>query len=123
MLNSDFLEQTLAKVGPNGRARFMERIRSMKYPRFLKSGYWYSVRQAIESRRSTDRCERCFRPIRNYQLHHQTYIHHGEEHRHLNELRVLCGTCHISIHEERRLMENAIGAELANELFNKAKVL
>ena len=45
-------------------------------------------------------CQECLKPFNVYHLntHHKTYIHHGEEIDHLEDLIVLCQECHEKEH-------------------------
>ncbi len=71
-------------------------LRSLPYERFLDTRYWYAVRRQAMSR-SGGRCEPCGR--KSEEVHHRTYRNHGVEHLHLDDLVVLCSSCHQLIHE------------------------
>lgn len=70
---------------------------------YLKSPYWKLVKKEIHEIYN-DRCELC----RVYKLshpkasrknvHHLTYEHKGNEHRHLDSLMLTCEICHHQIH-------------------------
>ena len=67
-------------------------LRSMPYDLFLKSVYWKTVRRFVLWKRG-GRCAQCGR-TKHIQLHHETYEHRGSEYLHLDDLIVLCETCH-----------------------------
>mgnify|MGYP001412430167 CR=1 FL=1 len=66
------------------------------YSVFLKSPYWYNVRAKV-LKRDGNKCVRCPNK-KNLQVHHKTYIHHFNEHQHLEDLETLCDICHKAEH-------------------------
>jgi hypothetical protein len=68
----------------------------MEYPAFLETVYWSILRSYIMALRGAA-CERCRRQGM-LSLHHRSYIHHGREHEHLDELEYLCRECHDAEH-------------------------
>lgn len=83
------------KSTPDERESFVKLARSMPYEEFLTSPYWRIVRRQVYRERGVA-CERC----RSFgtQLHHETYEHHGEEHLYLEDLEILCRSCHEKQH-------------------------
>ena len=90
-----------------------ESLISLPYRKFLRSHYWTSLRTYVLERNHR-KCARCNKI--GTQLHHKSYRHHGEEHNHLQDLQMLCGECHLKAHENRHLLERAIGKSLTDEL-------
>jgi 5-methylcytosine-specific restriction endonuclease McrA len=71
-------------------------LRAMDYKQFLLTPYWKEVRKIKLS--STERqCEQCGSKTK-LQVHHTSYKRHGREHKHLEDLKVLCQTCHEAEH-------------------------
>jgi len=71
-------------------------LRSMPYDEYLKSGHWNEVRKHVLSSRSR-RCCVCGEighDENRLQVHHLTYAHRGDEMNHLEDLVILCQTCH-----------------------------
>lgn len=71
---------------------------SDSYPEFLDSEWWKTVRDYVREIRG-HRCELCASPNRLH-VHHKTYKHHGAEHRHLDDLILLCSDCHAKFHNK-----------------------
>ncbi len=71
-------------------------IRAMPYPTFLQTDYWRIIRAYVLSMRAY-KCFRCGSQIR-IELHHTSYVHHGTEHEHLEDLELACGACHRFVH-------------------------
>jgi len=66
------------------------------YYYFLKSKYWKEIRKII-LRRDKYKCTVC-NSTRDLNIHHTTYKHHFNEHKHLNELITVCERCHTNYH-------------------------
>jgi len=66
------------------------------YDKFLKSVYWLRIRKST-LRRDKNRCIKCGSKL-NLQIHHLTYVHHYDEHNHLEDLITLCEICHKKEH-------------------------
>lgn len=77
------------------REEFTARAKMMPYPAFLKSRYWGIVCGWVLSKSSE--CRRC-RSSLALNVHHIGYDIHGEEHRRLDGLEVLCRNCHAELH-------------------------
>ena len=76
----------------------VERNVALPYKEFLDTCYWEIVRKyVLEQRRF--RCELCGEGNRILHVHHKTYKNHGAEHLHLDDLIVLCKTCHSKHHD------------------------
>ena len=76
----------------------VETLRIMPYKEFLKTNYWQTVRNYVLWKRSYV-CELC-NAADNLNVHHATYQHRGCEFNHLNELKVLCRSCHAKFHDK-----------------------
>ena len=66
--------------------------KGLSYSDFLASEYWHKVR-AMVLNRDNNECVICHTKI-NLRVHHETYIHHGFEHKHLEDLTTLCNEHH-----------------------------
>lgn len=73
-------------------------LKAMPYKEFLQSRYWAIVRGYVRYKRR-ETCELCAE-TRNLQVHHRSYQHRGEEYRHLEDLVLLCSTCHARHHDK-----------------------
>ena len=71
-------------------------LRSMKYSNFLKTRYWQTIREYM-IRTADNKCSACG-STKKLNVHHKTYEHHGSEIFHLEDLVVLCATCHKKAH-------------------------
>lgn len=74
---------------------FMAAARAMQYENFLHTVYWKIVCGWKISQ--PPYCRRC-RARYALNVHHKNYEIHGEEHRHLDKLEVLCRDCHAAGH-------------------------
>lgn len=70
--------------------------RKMPYADFLQSEYWHNVRKAVLEREG-HKCHLCRSP-ESLQIHHITYVHRGDELRHLETVTALCSGCHKKVH-------------------------
>jgi hypothetical protein len=73
-------------------------LRSMPYKQFLGTQYWWLVRGVLIAERGAY-CQDC-QDIGVLDVHHLTYVHRGVEIFHLDDLLVLCRTCHFGRHTE-----------------------
>lgn len=71
------------------------------YYEFLGTPYWAAV-SARAKYKAKFRCQLCNQKG-SLQTHHRTYGHHGTEHLHMEDLIVLCSSCHKSFHENLSL--------------------
>ena len=72
-------------------------IKNMVYSDFLKTDYWKCVSKEKKAI-SNNKCQMCG-STKKLNVHHNTYIHHGEEHKYINsDLICLCNTCHSKFH-------------------------
>lgn len=71
-------------------------LASLPYRDFLETTYWKTVRDFVELERG-GQCESC-NSWYNLHVHHRTYEHRGSEWRFLNDLELLCNTCHREQH-------------------------
>jgi hypothetical protein len=69
------------------------------YENYLTSAAWRRLRYAA-LRRARWRCERCGAHVTNLDVHHRTYKRLGHER--LDDLEVVCTTCHRYADAERR---------------------
>lgn len=100
-LNYQTYKHTLGSYKP-------EVIQSMPYQEFLNSRYWRLARVPIWERDNLT-CVRCGATRRDTRIdvHHKTYIHHGKEHLHPEDLECLCRECHVKYHD----MEKSVVVE------------
>ena len=90
------------------REQFVAMSKSMENAAFEKTIYWGIVsgwKVLLQ-----DRCESCSIPSRLI-VHHLSYEHRGEEHLHLEDLKVLCRDCHAAIHVDSEATKRAIHGE------------
>jgi hypothetical protein len=79
---------------------FSAEARSMPYKSFLRTKYWGIVcgwKLYGNLRGDRPQCRRCKTPHR-LNVHHGNYEIHGDEHRNLDKLDVLCRDCHSATH-------------------------
>ena len=81
------------------------KLKEMPYKDFLQTHYWEIVRNYVVYKRG-HRCELCAHEG-NFNVHHKTYEHHGEEHHHLEDLILLCRLCHAKFHDKLAEIEGA----------------
>ncbi len=77
-----------------------EELKKLSYKGFLKSKYWNKVRGLI-LKRDCYKCVICQSKIR-LEVHHDTYIHHFDELKHLYDLITLCNKCHTAHHYSQK---------------------
>ncbi len=68
----------------------------MDYGKFMLTDYWKQVRQLVLDR-DGHKCTKCGSK-KVLQVHHLTYDHHFNEHKHLKDLITLCKICHEDTH-------------------------
>lgn len=73
-----------------------EIITQLKYSDFLKTPYWKAISE-FKKFKSNYKCEKCDE-VKNLHCHHKTYKNHGHELDHLDDLEVVCKTCHQILH-------------------------
>jgi hypothetical protein len=77
-------------------AQDCQQLATMPYPAFLHTPYWRTVRRYVVYK-AGGRCQLC--PATTaLQVHHRTYAHRGQEYQYLEDLVVLCETCHATHH-------------------------
>jgi 5-methylcytosine-specific restriction endonuclease McrA len=69
------------------------------YQDFLESPYWKTIAAYVKWLRG-GRCQMCDTD-KGLQAHHKSYKHKGQEHKHLEDLVVICGDCHTKHHGKR----------------------
>lgn len=82
-------------------------IRNLRYQDYLQTEYWQAVRE-LKLRNSSGRCEYCG-STENIRIHHESYTHKYCEYDHLDELSVVCDSCHKGVHgiQSRQQWDNA----------------
>jgi hypothetical protein len=73
-------------------------IKRLPYAEFLRTPYWKMVAAAVR-KRANEACEMCA-SRKALQVHHKTYVNHGYEHSHLDDLICLCASCHATFHDK-----------------------
>jgi 5-methylcytosine-specific restriction endonuclease McrA len=73
-----------------------EQLRKLSYKEFLQSKYWKLVRKKVLAR-DHNACVICKSTIKLH-VHHDTYKHHYNELKHLEDLMTLCSVCHQEHH-------------------------
>ena len=68
------------------------------YEVFLGSEYWRYVRK-LKLTQSGNKCQICGSK-EGLNVHHNSYNHHYKEHKHLEDLVVLCRKCHETFHQK-----------------------
>jgi 5-methylcytosine-specific restriction endonuclease McrA len=87
-------------VGPSlAELKQAEEFNLMEYSEFVKTDYWRLVREAVIEVRG-GQCAVC-ENTKSLIVHHRSYRNHGMEHRHLEDLVVLCWDCHSKIHADK----------------------
>jgi len=72
-----------------------KQILNMEYKNFLRTPYWKTIAMYLKSKHHF--CTICHSD-KALRVHHSTYVHHGEEALHLEDLVVLCNECHKKFH-------------------------
>ncbi len=90
---------------------------NLTYEEFLHTMYWEIISHYIKIKRNftCNRCGETYHLMSKLNVHHNTYIHHGEEHKPEvidDDLELLCYKCHIKHHGEINRIESAIEAGL-----------
>lgn len=75
-----------------------EEFIELSYDEFLQSQYWQVVRKYILYKNGC-KCQLCSE-TKELHVHHKTYKHRGHEHKHLEDLIVLCSKCHARHHDK-----------------------
>lgn len=73
-------------------------IKAMPYQAFLDTPYWKAVSGWVKHR-AKGRCQMCGKKG-EIAVHHRTYMHHGDEVNHLEDLICLCRECHAKFHDK-----------------------
>lgn len=77
--------------------RIRNHILQMDYRTFLATPYWKAITE-YKRYKAEYKCELCSSSI-SLVVHHKTYEHHGNEINHLDDLVVLCKSCHEKFHD------------------------
>lgn len=77
-------------------SRLADSLRGKPYSEFLKSRYWYIVREKV-LKRDGFKCVICSKPY-SLEIHHDSYKNHFREHLNLSDLMTLCKSCHREHH-------------------------
>lgn len=96
----DVVKQLLPEIKKDSKERRKEekKERLKKYYDYLGSPEWRNKRQEVFNSRSKC-CERCKR-VDNLEIHHKTYKNIYKEK--LEDLQILCRSCHKSEHSKRK---------------------
>lgn len=86
----------LQELTNNYKEEIATKIKLMSYQEFLQTPYWKTL--SIYKKITKKKCELCGSE-HNLRTHHKTYKHHGYELLYLNELQVLCESCHYEKHK------------------------
>lgn len=76
--------------------QYAEDLKALSYHDFLKTPYWDAISQKVRQQYHY-MCSLCGRK-EGLNVHHKTYIHHGYEAYHLEDLICLCAKCHSKFH-------------------------
>lgn len=76
-----------------------EKIKLMDYKEFLQTPYWKTISCFLKIKKQ--KCEICGNAY-NLHTHHKTYDHHGYELEYMEDLQVICETCHQKTHKEAK---------------------
>lgn len=87
------------------RTRDREKLRAMKYSDFLKTNFWQKVAKRVR-KRAKFKCQVCGCSDKTLHVHHNSYEHHGEENKHLEDLVCLCEDCHRLYHGKNQADED-----------------
>ena len=111
----DYLHQTGLRYDPSAftplcrsflnasaeqKTEFSSKLKGMPYRAFLKTAYWGIVcgwKLYGNPRVERPICRRCKSPY-FLNVHHENYEIHGDEHRNLDKLDILCRDCHEAAH-------------------------
>jgi 5-methylcytosine-specific restriction endonuclease McrA len=74
----------------------LQQLATMPYQAFLRTRYWRTVRRYVVYQ-AGGCCQLC-PATTGLQVHHRTYAHRGQEYDYLEDLVVLCATCHATHH-------------------------
>ena len=78
----------------------VQELKDMAYTEYLYTKHWRAKRLLAIAIHG-DKCEHCGEPF--HAVHHCTYVRRGEED--LNDLLILCKSCHFSIHYKWRTLK------------------
>jgi 5-methylcytosine-specific restriction endonuclease McrA len=95
-----------------------EELIQLHYEDFLCTNYWRTISTML--RNEYPKCQKC-RKTGKLIVHHKTYIHHGEEHLHLEDLKVLCNSCHTKEHNRIRSLQNKCDVDADNYTISLSK--
>lgn len=90
-------EEKSGKKIPKPPSRDKNKSPKENYYDFLQSDYWRYVRK-LKLKQCGNKCQICGSK-KDLNIHHNTYAHHGQEHKHLEDLVVLCRKCHEKFHD------------------------
>lgn len=84
--------------------RKKEELKNMKYEDFLQTDYWKMVSEQARIN-AHNKCQVCGCNDKKLHVHHNTYEHHGEEHKHMEDLVCLCEDCHYLYHNWSNIIQ------------------
>jgi 5-methylcytosine-specific restriction endonuclease McrA len=86
-----------------------DRLVELPYDDFCKTNYWRTLAKKFKE---WGLCQKCC-TTENLLVHHKNYYHHGEEHLHLEDLEVLCFSCHSREHNKIRRLQKKNSNEVS----------
>lgn len=75
-------------------------LRKLKYSDYLKTPYWISLRKKVRKRDKM--CMVCG-SLTRLNVHHRSYDNKGNPDKEINDLVLLCKTCHELFHKHKRI--------------------
>lgn len=90
------LVQTMGMLALDDKRWAVKTLKALPYSDFLKTPYWQAVSAKIRSR-DKYKCSLCG-ATNNLCVHHKSYEHHGNEAEWLEDLTLLCDSCHTKFH-------------------------
>lgn len=97
--------------------KITEHLRGLPYEEYLKSPYWDSVRNLVW-KRAEGRCENHRCGGAGARIHHKSHEHRGEEHRYLEDLRLLCEDCYTDTQQHQDRLMDVLGPALTERLLH-----
>lgn len=96
------------------------RTKRTEYADYLNTERWKTIREMAYARAGF-KCQVCGRSDLPLHTHHNTYVHRGEEEKHLEDLVCLCSDCHALFHGKKNDEEKEQLKQENNELRNRAE--
>lgn len=93
------MEKFLEKFNGYPESVRLEIVSRYDYKTYLKSPYWEYVSSVIKTLNNFTCCKCNARRSSKMAVHHKTYEHMGSELFHMEDLEVICNSCHMKEHE------------------------